>query len=222
MKKDYDLIIVSRTTPELLGMVQQTIDSCLATRGEKSVNVILVETYTDAQRPENVDKLILYGNEKFNYNRALNLGLGLREGRVQMLANNDLIFRNGWATTGEIMSMNGIMSASLPSGKNKNLVNGHVLGYEGYRVGYHLAGWLIFTLNEIWDKIGELPENYNFWYSDNDYVDTLKEHKIPHYLLTNAVVEHLGGVTIKTLDVNKIKEYTIGERVKYDGKKKRG
>src|SRR5665648_800354 len=103
----YDLIIVSQSSPDLIHMTQNCIDSALA--DTKDINVILVES-GQPYKYENVNKFIEY-NGVFNYNRALNLGLKHAKGDVHILANNDLIFKPGWSKIGELMKLNGYHSA---------------------------------------------------------------------------------------------------------------
>lgn len=213
---DYDLIIITKTIDERVKSVtQHCIDSCLASAEGRGVNVILVETGVYKRKYKKVDTHLMYKGE-FRYNRALNLGLEHRKGKTQMLANNDLIFQEGWANTGELMDANGILSASILS---NDPLQGHfqrgMVMYEGYGIARELAGWLIFTDARLYDIIGKLPENQIFWFSDNDYADTLKANNIPHFLLCHAEIVHLGSNTLKKVSRAEKLKLTFGDTKTY-------
>ena len=65
--------------------------------------------------------------------------------------------------------------------------------YEGYGIGFELAGWCIFCDKSLWDKIGPLDESHNFWFSDNMYAKQLKAKGIKHALICNVKVDHMGS-----------------------------
>lgn len=191
----YDLIMVAASRSEkLIEMTQRAIDSCLAD-GDK-VNVILVETYNETQY-KGVDKLIMFDRE-FNYNGCLNEGLKYREGHIQILANNDIIFQKGWGEAGYWMEANKILSASPIGGHAvHSLIERGDRALPGYEIGIFFTGWCIFQHKKVWDKIGALSEKNIFWGSDNAHVKQLIDAKIKHYLLCNIEVHHLTSETLK-------------------------
>lgn len=213
---DYDLIIVSNTFDDsIFEMTQYCIDSALATVGDRTVNVILVETGRMIYNYRDVDVMVHFTDE-FRYNAALNAGLKHRQGRVQLLANNDLIFHEGWGDTSDLMELNDFLSGSVLS-KSVYHANYKIgkYAYDGYTIGRELTGWLIFTHHKLWNIIGELPTNYVFWFSDNDYAEVLKEKGIKHYLMCHAVVEHIESVSTKKLSREKQIEFTSKEVEKW-------
>ena len=88
----YDLIIVSQSTPALIPITEQCIES--ARQDGAELNIIVIETGNPYKY--DVDKIIEYNGE-FNYNRALNIGLKYAKNDIHILANNDLIFHPGWS-----------------------------------------------------------------------------------------------------------------------------
>jgi hypothetical protein len=195
----YDLIIVSKSDREKYQkLTQQTIDSCLDTSDGIKVNVVVVETSGCLFPYDRANHNLLHDGE-FNYNRCLNLGLTRARGLVHMLANNDLIFKEGWAKTGLLMYKHKILSASL-LGQHTQDQYQHNKIYEGYETSRELSGWLIFARRELMRRMGKLPENSVFWYSDNNYADRLKELNVKHYLLTHARVEHIESQTFNDMD----------------------
>jgi hypothetical protein len=205
----YDLIIVASSTHrDLIRNTQQTIDTCIADTA--NINVILVETGTKYEY-NNVNQYIEYKGE-FNYNHALNLGLKKAKSDIQILANNDIIFHPGWSVIGDLMRSNNYLSASALSADNrqKYFKRGNFI-YEGYYIGFQLAGWCIFTDKKLWEKIEKLDESHKFWFSDNMYVDQLKTKGIKHALFCCIQVDHLGSQTLKKLDSRKQIKYTHAE-----------
>lgn len=202
----YDLIIVTKTSPELIQMTQNCIDSALA--DTKDINVILVESGLPCKY-DNVDKFIEY-NGVFNYNRALNLGLKHTKGDIYILANNDLIFKPSWSKIGELMQLNGYHSASAISGPEQ----GDIL-YEGYEIGRFLNGWCIFLDKFCLDKIGQLDETCVFWYSDNLYGYQIQAAGIKHVLFCNCRVDHITSQTLRKQPSHVQRLYQTGEITKF-------
>lgn len=192
----YDLIIVSQSKGNLIKITENCIKS--ARRDIKKpdeLNIILVETGNPYKY--DVNKIIEYNGE-FNYNRALNIGLKYAKSEFQILANNDIIFKEGWSKIGGIMRANGYLSASaLSNDFRQNSFKRGDLAYEGYEIGYQLTGWCIFTDKELWKKIGTLNEKHRFWFSDNVYAEQLKAQRIKHALICNVTVDHLGSQTLQ-------------------------
>jgi len=204
MKYDLIMIVASRDR-SLIEMTQRAIDSCL--RDNADVNVILVETFRKT-RYRGVNKHIMFDGE-FNYNRCLNEGLKYREGDIQILANNDLIFEPGWSEIGAIMEANGIISASALSNARGHwgMTKGYQ-AYKGYTISVFFTGWCIFEHKSVWDKIPKLDESYEFWYSDNVHAAQLEKAEIEHWLICAVTVNHITSQTLVKTDRNLRQKYT--------------
>ena len=205
----YDLIIVTQSNGDLIQVSQNCIDS--ARKDGADLNIIIVETGQPYKY--DVDKIIEY-NGVFNYNRALNLGLKHAKGDVHILANNDLIFHEGWSQIGDLMQVNGYHSASVLS----QTINGFQRGdfiYEGYMIGQHIAGWCIFLDKYCLDKIGQLDESVHFWYSDDLYACQLRVAGIKHGLFCNLRVDHLTSRTLIKQKSSIQRQYQISELGKF-------
>ncbi len=203
----YDLIIVSQSNGDLIKMTEDCIRS--ARQDNADLNIIIVETGNPYRY--DVDKIVEY-NGQFNYNRALNLGLKYAKSDVQILANNDIIFHKGWSKIGDIMKANNYLSASaLSKDQRQSHFKKGNFAYEGYIVGYQLAGWCIFTDKAIWDKIGKLDEKFMFWFSDNIYARQLENAGIKHALICSVFVDHLGSRTLMKQDRRIQSEYTYSQ-----------
>jgi len=204
MKYDLIMVVASRDR-SLIDMTQRAIDSCLADGAD--VNVILIETFRKTHY-RGVSNYILYTGP-FNYNRCLNEGLKHRAGDIQILANNDLIFHKGWSEIGGIMRENEIVSASALSNamQHRHLTKGYN-AYKGYTVGLFFTGWCIFQHKDVWPKIGQLDEYYEFWFSDNVHAEQLKAKGIEHWLICAVQVDHITSQTLVKTDRKLRQRYT--------------
>ena len=209
----YDLIIVTQSKGDLIQMTEQCINSARIDGAD--LNIIIVETGQPYKY--DVDRIIEYNGE-FNYNRALNLGLKYVKGDIHILANNDLIFHEGWSQIGELMRLNNFHSASARSQSSKfpkaDLV------YEGYEIGSLLTGWCIFMDRYCHSMIGSLDESVSFWYSDDLYALQLQEADIKHGLFCNVQIDHITSRTLIKQNPRIQRKYQIGEVGKYLTRKK--
>ena len=208
----YDLIIVARSSDQqLIEMTKQTINTARADGAD--MRVIIVET--GPRYEYDVDVIIMY-TEDFCYNHALNIGLREAKGEIHLLANNDLVFREGWSKVGDIMKDNNCHSASVLSQdmRQRHFERGDVL-YEGYGVGSHITGWLILLDDYCLSKIGKLDESFKFWYSDDVYALQLKEAGVKHYLICNCQVDHITSQTLIKQPNHKKRAYQTGEYNKF-------
>lgn len=207
----YDLIIVTKSTPDIASMTQNAINTALVDTPD--INVIVVET-GNPYKYDNVNKTIEY-NGQFNYNRALNLGLSHVKGDVFILCNNDIIFYPGWSKIGELMQLNDYHSASAWAGHLKMYKEGDHI-YEGFDVGYTFTGWCLFLDRYCLNKIGKLDESVSFWYSDNLYAMQLQDVGIRHALFCNVRVDHYASVTLKKQPSRVQRQLEIGELGKFN------
>jgi hypothetical protein len=207
----YDLIIVSQSKGELIQITQNCIDSAL--KDGADVNVILVETSGMKVEYKGVNEYVLYEGQ-FCYNHALNMGLAKAKGDVYILANNDLIFHEGWSKIGELMEINGYHSASALNGYQNKFQKGNYV-YDGYTISYILTGWCIFLDRYCLDKIGKLDESVCFWYSDDLYACQIKAEGIMHGLFCNCQVDHIASRTLKRQPSRIQRMYEIGEGYKF-------
>jgi len=215
---NYDLIIVARSSTERLKQITQNcINSAII--GGNALNVVLVETFS-ATKYSGVDHYVTY-NGLFGYNGALNKGLERASGDIHILANNDLIFHEGWHQIGEDMKNNGFDSAS--AWFNGSCFEQGDYIYEGFGIAIHLTGWCLFITREAHEKIGKLNEEVEFWYSDNVYAIQLREHGLRHGMFCNVRVDHIGSQTLNTMSYRLKRQYSEGQIIKFNrlcGKKR--
>lgn len=208
--KHVDVVIISwAKDDDLLKVTKDGLDSLFESETDIAFHAYIVESNKDINYDEyNSDPRWPFHKTKtihtdlpFGYHRYLNLGR--REGNSPYVAlcNSDLTYEKGWAN--EIIRAMDFdpeyLSASpwcpQTQGSNSSLVDQL---FEGYRVRAELAGWCIFQQRKIYDIIGELDEQFEFWYCDNDYAIQLEKNGIKHCLVCNSVVNHHDGNLGKT------------------------
>jgi len=194
-----DIVILSHgKTPELRGTTQNAINSCLASETDIEFNIIVIEqegtaTYTGCT--------VHYDYDDFNYNRSMNRGIGLGDAQYICLCNNDLIFYPNWCSILiAAMKEHELLSACpiCPHVQRHRLSLKEEI-YFGYRNSHEVSGWCIMINRDILKIIGQLDEEFPFWFADNIYSEQLQRHGIKHAVVTKSVVEHLGSKTLNTL-----------------------
>lgn len=203
-----DLVMMVKSSDiQLIEMTRKAIKSL---RQTADCNLILVETYADEELYD-ADKTILW-EEEFNYNRCMNEGRKAGVSDYVCLCNNDVIFYKGWhKELIDVMESQGALSAS-PSQPNYEMDKCFEVGYK---IGYHISGWCIMQHRSLYDIIGDLDEQFPFYYADNDYAETLKKHQIDHILVRDAKVKHLRSQTLRDADIKTRRELTVLQRQKY-------
>ncbi|MDI1234664.1 MAG: hypothetical protein PSX81_10310 [bacterium] len=198
------VVILSYTRSEKIH--RMTLD-CIRTliQSEDFVNtceleIILVESnrnyLTDGfAYPDNVK--VIVPAVPFNFHAYLNIGIQEATQTMLALCNNDLIFHQGWYTAiAKVQAQYPKFKSFCPVQPEENIPSGMFL--KGYDVRKHFKGWCLVAEKILFDKIGLLDEQFDFYYADDDYAMTLKKHHIPHALVLNSIVEHIGGENTAT------------------------
>lgn len=224
-KTSVDVCIISYAkTPELRIITERGIISLVESEdNDKNIqfNIFVVESNTDISYNEYVNTTTIYPDTPFGYNKYLNLAIKQGSSPYVFMANNDLTYERGWASE-IIRQMNlfpDIMSASpfCPQVQSRTSISPEI--FDGYQVRKHINGWAIFVKRELFDLIGPLNEEVDFWFSDDIYAEQLKSMHIRHCLVTNSIVNHhdkrLGMTAGNILSEGKINEFTTGQYEKY-------
>jgi hypothetical protein len=213
-----DVVIPSKTSRENRDMIIRTILSLRRSEPFFVFNVILVESGETLFCGQN--DTIQFDQDRFSYNRALNLGI--REGVADwvVMANNDLFFHAGWFSKilaawcdhPEISSFSPWNDHHnwhpnlFPNNESKILI--------GERVCRELAGWCIVARRNLLETI-DLDERCSLWFSDNIYADELISHGFNHALVADSKVDHL---TSQTIDFSKY-DTIVDQEIYFKGKK---
>jgi hypothetical protein len=208
--KHIDVIIISWAKDDaLLEVTHQGLDSLFDSESSEDVTF---HAYVIESNPKvNYDQLnqtfrrhtttTIHPEVPFGYHRYLNIGRRAGNSPYVVLCNSDLTYEKGWASKIiEVMDAHPrFLSASpwCPQTQGDNTPNaGNV--FEGYRVRGELAGWCIFQQRKIYDILGELDEQFTFWFCDNDYSMELQKNRIAHCLVADSIVNHHDGNLGKT------------------------
>jgi GT2 family glycosyltransferase len=194
---DVDAIILSNTDDlKYYGLLQRTINTLAWSEQNHKFNIIVVESnsnYLDKGFICPNANSVITPNQKFNYNKFLNIGLKECKNNWIIIANNDLIFTKNWFT--KILNFEqkynhyDSFSPFEPNWRpHKSLTIQEY--YEGYRTAYEIAGWCLVLKRNVLETCGLFDESFEFWYQDNDYAMTLKKHNLKHALVRDSRVYH--------------------------------
>jgi hypothetical protein len=151
----------------------------------------------------------------FNYNKVINHGISLTGSHYVIWSNNDVIFHDHFAEKLLAVFNMGYLSVSpyCPISHRKHYDAGDHI-YKGNITGKTVPGWCIAAKRSIFDKIGKLNEDVEFFYSDNIYVEQLNKAEITHALVCNSFVTHLdgGSKTFATLEPKEHERMGWGQR----------
>lgn len=221
---EIDVIILSYAqTEDLKIMTENCINSLIASEDPKKIvfNVILIESEKTMKPFQYKHTTTVYTDLEFGYHRYMNIGIEMTSSPYVCICNNDLIFFNGWATN----MLAAFERYKLSSGSPACGILHPSIGYNlnkgihlGYQIREYIAGWCIFFKRDMLKLTGKLDENFKFWYSDNDYANTLWALKLRHALVTSSRVDHLESKTLISQSAERQLELTYNE-VSYWAKK---
>jgi GT2 family glycosyltransferase len=154
------------------------------------VNVIVLE---QSRRSKYRHARTVHMTERFNYNRFANCGAQMGDAEWIMIANNDLIFHDGWLHH-LLAADNPVVSPREPKDYRQVDIEENI---SGYQTGRHLSGWCFMIKRELWRAIGGFDDCVEFWFSDDVVIEQVKAKGYLPMLVHDSVVEHLGSVTLK-------------------------
>lgn len=222
-----DVIILSfAQTNQLRQTTLQGIESLFQSEDSSHIQfeVLVIESNSELFPYQYPNTKTIYPDEKFGFNRFLNIGIMQTSNDYVCLSNNDLVFHKRWAT--EIikaMQENPEIKSANPYCDifkyHQTIVEGAdiIFRHQNPLVNGILTGWCLFVKREIFKKIGALDEQFEFWYADNDYDHTLKKYRLKHALVKRSIVTHLGSQSHETL-LDKKDLLTTGQREKFENK----
>ncbi len=145
--------------------------------------------------PDNVK--VIVPEQTFNFHAYLNEGIKLASQSMVALCNNDLIFHNAWfSAILRVKKQYPDFLSFCPVQPKEKIPVGMFL--QGYEVRRHIKGWCLVADKKLFDSIGLLDEQFDFYYADDDYAMTLKKYHVRHALVSHSIVEHIGGENTAT------------------------
>lgn len=202
MKKSVDIVIISAANNNLLrAETEKAIDSLHKSESDVRFCVYVIESNHKVSYKGDAVKTV-HPTESFGYHKYLNIGRKLGSSEFVCLCNNDLVFESGWASAIiESMQADPQLLSASPYCRHSHPHYGiepNSGNIQGYQVRKLIPGWCIFQRRSIYKIIGDLDEQFIFWYADNDYSETIKHHNIKHQLITSAIVNHHTSRTLRT------------------------
>lgn len=185
-----DVVILSHAnTPALHRMTQTAIDTCIAGANSLPVNVIVLEQARGEYRNANWVRT----RDPFNYNRFANRGAKMGSAEWLMIANNDLIFHDGWLHA-LLAADHPVVSPKCPRDSRQAEFIENTTGYFTAR---HFSGWCYMLRREIWERLGGFDDCVDFWCSDDVVIEQLRALDIAPMIVPDALVEHLQSVSLR-------------------------
>ncbi len=220
-----DVIILSYAANDALRIMTETaVTSLMSSEDPARVkfNVVIIESNASLEPFQYPHSRTLYPQASFGYNRFLNIGVRETQSDFVCLANNDLQFHRGWASAilaaadarRDVMSFSP-MDPWLHEKLGFTELPEMILGYEKMK---HFTGWCFVVRREIFEVISEFDERLEFWYVDDDYIETLRKHGLLHALVRDSKVDHLSGHTVSELSEEKKAALTSAQWLYYDYK----
>lgn len=216
-----DVIILSKAVTAVhQAFTQSTIDTINGTK-QTPVNITVIEGM-DGVGYIGADSL-MYIEKPFNYNHFMNLGAKGKDGDVVCFANNDLEFKTGWdVAILEAMEKHNLDSCSAYCQYTHKLQRWSSTGIVriGWGVRGEFTGWCFFMKRKVWEAIGGLDEDFEFWCADDATVEQLQRGGYKHGLATGAIINHVSGGqhTLNTLTRDEKEQATFCQIVKFNRK----
>lgn len=214
-----DVVILSLClNRETFQMNDDCISSLFDSEDKHEFNVVVMESnknFHDLGFRYKHPVTIIIPEERFNYNRFLNIAIKNTNNSMICFCNNDLLFKKGWLS--EILRIKDkypqIQSFSpkdpeYKTVKNKFIGEDHYLGYE---VGWHFFAACFIIERKVFDKTGLFDEQFDFYYQDCDFAMCLRKHGIIHALVTQSNVTHVVETNGKVRN-----EYTTMQKLEAD------
>ena len=188
------IILALTTSKELYQMTSDCVNSLFLSQSNMKIEVIIIESNknyaaTEWQYPS-VVKVIIPDSD-FNFHKFLNIGIRASKGEFIALCNNDLIFHANWFT--EILHVKNTNPELKSFSPNETIFTKQTEKsfIVGFKIRHQLKGWCIVVERNIFEKLGQLDESFDFYFADNDYAMSLRVNNLKHALVCKSYVEHL-------------------------------
>ncbi|HTH81501.1 MAG TPA: glycosyltransferase [Mucilaginibacter sp.] len=218
-----DVIILSYAYNSITdNLTRQTIKSLLESEpgGTIKFNIIVIESNKSLKPLQYDHTTTLYPKIDFNFNKFLNIGIKATTNQFICLSNNDVLFHLNWASNllNEMQNDNMLCASTYwqQYHLNERNIQAQTGNIEGYRDIF--SGWCFVVRRSIFEKINLFDEKINFWYSDDDFCNTLKKFSIKNYLITNSAVTHVGGYSLNNISEKDRLRFTVLPMLYFDYK----
>ena len=185
-----DVVILSNgTTARLREMTQATVDTCRGGANGLPVGIAVLE-----QQPGLVYRrcATIHMDQPFHYNRFANFGANRGSADWIVIANNDLLFHDGWLHQ-LLAAEHPLVSPKCPRDSRQAEFTENTTGDI---TGQHLSGWCFMISRDLWETIEGFDEAVSFWCSDDVVIEQAKAVGVLPMIVPGAVVEHVQSVTL--------------------------
>ena len=168
-----DVVIVSgRQNRRLKSLTQATVNSCLAGANSLPVHVVVIEQHAGVRYQH---AQTVFAGDEFNYNRFVNRGIQLGFAPWVVVANNDLVFHDGWLH--ELLAVNyPLVSPKCPNDSRQADVTQNSCGFINAQ---HLSGWCFMISRDLWHRFGGFDDDVVFWCSDDVVIEQARGSRSP-------------------------------------------
>lgn len=203
-----DVVIISDAkTPHLESITRDALYSLFESETEVEIRAFVVESSDHDFRYVHPNVTMVKPSPPFNYHKYANLGRRLGKAEFVCICNNDVVFYKGWASSIiEAMRQDPELLSASPWAAHTHMLQGYRANvcsapvYD-HTISRYLCGWCIFQRRSLYDRIGNLCEDFPFYYCDNDYSMTLKSLGIRHALIPDSQVDHVRQQTYYAMDL---------------------
>lgn len=183
-----DVIVLSDArSDDLREMTQRTVDTCIAGANSLPVGVTVLEQQPIRYR----GAATIHMPGRFHYNAFANHGARFGDADWIMVANNDLVFHDGWLHA--LLAADHLVVSPRCPRAHPNVGS----NITGTQTGLHLAGWCFMIRRSLWELIGGFDEACSFWCSDDVVIEQVAAVGVLPMLVSASRVEHLGSVTLR-------------------------
>lgn len=188
-----DVVILSKASNmQLRRSTQTSIDTCLSGANALPVSITVIEQIAHIRYSR---AATIHHPDPFNYNRFANLGAARGSAEWIMVANNDLVFQDGWLHH-LLAAKHPLVSPKCPRDDRQTDI---VENTAGGITGKHLSGWCFMISRALWESIGGFDEDFAFWCADDSLIEQVKAVGVEPMLVPDAIVEHRQSRTLKTV-----------------------
>lgn len=187
-----DVVILSKANNfHERSMTQTAVRTCLNGANGLPVGITVLEQGVGKYRGAHT----INKPEQFNYNRFANYGASLGTAEWIMIANNDLVFTDGWLHM-LLAANHPIVSPHEPNDARQRDIEKNEKGYEN---GKHFSGWCFMIKRSLWRQIGRFDDCVDFWFSDDVVIEQLKQLGVKPMIVKDSIVNHLVSKTLRTI-----------------------
>jgi glycosyltransferase involved in cell wall biosynthesis len=187
-----DVVILSKANDfPTKRMTQKAVDTCFNGSNGLGVNILVIEG--GGANGYHRATTLPPPAEKFNYNEYANYGASRGTAEWIMVANNDLVFHDGWLHY-LLSAGNDLVSPHEPTDSRQAELTENTLGTV---TGKHLSGWCFMIRRSLWEQIGGFDTDVDFWCSDDVVIEQCVRAGYKSMLVIDSLVTHTPSTTLR-------------------------